>query len=88
MEALSSSVHQEIIVLFKEDKTVHEIAELLKLYKQDVLLFLTKEGYWSENCSECVVKRCYECPGLSELGKPISTQDRIDLIARMKNEKN
>ena len=88
MEALSSSVHQEIIVLFKEDKTVHEIAELLKLYKQDVLLFLTKEGYWSENCSGCVVKRCYECPGLSELGKPISTQDRIDLIARMKNEKN
>ncbi len=87
METIPSSMQQEIIVLFKKDKTVREIEELTGFNKQDVLLFLTKEGYWSENCSGCVVKRCYDCPGLSELGKPISTQDRIDFIARMKNDK-
>ena len=86
MEIIPSIVQQEIIVLFKKDKTVREIAELTRFDKKQVLEFLTKNGYWSENCSECVVKRCYDCPGLSELGKPISIQDQINIIARMKND--
>ena len=88
METIPSTMQQEVIVLFKKDKTVREIADATGFDKQDILRFLTKEGYWSEYCSECVVKRCYDCPGLSELGKPISIQDRINLIAKMKNDTN
>ena len=87
METISFVVQQEIIVLFKKNNTVTEIAEQTEYSKQDVLEFLTKEGYYSENCSGCVVKRCYECPGLSELGRPISIQDQINLIAKLRNEK-
>lgn len=87
MVAIPLVVQHEILILFKNDKTAREIAELLGYDKQDVLSFLTKKGYWSDNCSECNVKRCYDCPGLEELGRPISIQDRINLIARMKNDK-
>lgn len=87
MEIIPSCTRQEIIVLFKKDKTAREISKITGFDKENILEFLTKEGYWSENCSGCVVKRCYDCPGLSELGRPISTQDRIDLIAEMKNDK-
>ena len=85
MDIIPSSMQQEIIILFKKDKTAREIAELTGFDKQTVLEFLTKENYWSEYCSGCTVKRCYDCSGLRELGKPISMQDQIDLIARMKN---
>ncbi len=87
MEIISFVVQYELVVLFNKNKTVTEIAERLGYNKQDVLEFLTKEGYYSENCSGCVVKRCYECPGLSELGKPISIQDQINLIAKLRHEK-
>jgi len=84
METIPSSMEQEIIALFKTDKTAREIAELTGFDKQVILEFLTKKGYWSEYCSECVVKRCYDCPGLNTLGRPVSIQDRIDLIAKMR----
>lgn len=84
MVTIPSSMQQEIVILFKKNETVRTIAELTGFDKQDILEFLTKEGHWSDNCSECVVKYCYDCPGLSELGRPISTQDRINAIARMK----
>lgn len=86
MDTIPSNMQQEVILLFKKDKTAREIAELTGFDKQDILEFLTKKGYWSDNCSECVVKRCYDCIGLSELGRPISIQDRIDLIAKLKND--
>ena len=87
MDTISSGMQQEIIVLFKKNKTVREIAGVTRFDQQTILEFLTKEGYWSKNCSECVVKRCYDCPGLSELGKPVSIQDQIDVIAKLKNDK-
>ena len=86
MVIIPLTVQHELIVLFKKDKTVSEIAELTGIDKQTILEFLTKAGYWSDNCSECTVKRCYDCRGLESLGRPISTQDRIDFIARMKND--
>lgn len=88
MDTIPSSMQQEIIVLFKKNKTVREIADVTGFDKQAILEFLTKEGYWSVNCSGCVVKRCYDCIGLYELGKPISIQDRINFIAEMKNDSN
>jgi len=85
-EVIPVSVRQEIIILFEQRKTVNEIATLTGFDAQTILEFLTKEGYWSENCSGCTIKRCYDCPGLEELGRPVSIQDRIDFIARMKND--
>lgn len=86
MVLIPTDVQHEIIVLFHKDKTVREISELLGYDRQEILYFLTKKGYWSDNCSECQVKRCYDCPGLEELGRPISVQDRINFIARTKND--
>ena len=80
---------QELILnLFKSQKTVREIAEATGYDKREILLFLTGIGKWSQYCSTCVLKRCYDCKGLEELGKPISVQDEIDLLARLKDMKN
>lgn len=87
MPVIPVSIRQEVIVLFKKRNTVREIADLTGFDKQIILEFLTKEGYWTENCIECKIKRCYDCPGLEELGRPVSIQDRIDFLARMKNDK-
>lgn len=86
MVTIPMDVQHEIIVLFKKDNTVREISELLGYDKQDILFFLTKKGYWSDNCSGCTIKRCYDCMGLEELGRPVSVQDRINFIARVKND--
>lgn len=79
MDVLPLEIQQEIVVLFKKDKTVREIAALTGYDEKEVLLWLTKNGYWSKYCSECVLKRCYDCKGLYELGQPIGVQDQIDL---------
>ena len=84
MQLVPVSVRDEIIVLFKKRHTIREIADLTGFNKQTILEFLTKEGYWSQNCSSCVIKRCYDCTGLEEFGRPVSVQDRIDFLARMK----
>ena len=86
MLTIPTDVQHEIVVLFRRDKTVREISELLGYDKQEILAFLTKKGYWSDNCSGCSLKRCYDCRGLEELGRPISVQDRINFLARMKND--
>lgn len=87
MITIPTDVQSEIFALFQKNRTVREIAKQLGYDKQDVLEFLTKKGYWSDNCIECTIKRCYDCPGLEALGRPVSIQDRIDFIARMKNDK-
>lgn len=73
-----------IIELFRAGQTVNEIAERVQQDAHQILLFLTAKGFWSEYCSGCEIKRCYDCKGLAELGKPISIQDRIDIIARLR----
>lgn len=85
MEVIPALLQQEIIVLFKQDKTAREIAERTGFTKEDILFFLTKESHWSKYCSSCVLKRCYDCQGLQELGKPVSIQDRINFMANNKN---
>lgn len=84
MLTLPTDVQHEIIVLFKEEKTMREISELMGYDKQVILEFLTKKGYWSNNCSGCRLKRCYDCRGLEELGRPVSIQDQINFIAGTK----
>jgi len=77
---------QDVVVrLFNKRLTVNQISEALKVDEKEVLSFLTAQGYWSKYCSGCVIKNCYNCPGLQDLGKPITIQDRIDFIARVKN---
>lgn len=73
--------------LFRQGKTVREISTETGLDEKEILLTLTKSGLWSPYCSECVVKRCYECKGLSELGKTVSIQDSIDAVAALKTMK-
>lgn len=85
MTTLSPDLKTDILKLFREKFTVNQIAEKTSIGRKDILLFLTKKGFWSEFCSSCAIKNCYNCKGLEELGRPISVQDRIDLIARMKN---
>ena len=87
MKVVPEIRRNEIIALFNKNCTVREIANRTRIDKQIILEFLTKENHWSNNCSGCSIKRCYDCPGLSELGKPISIQDRINFIAKTKNEK-
>ena len=84
---LSPTLRTGIVKLFSEGLTVNQIAEKTNTSKQDILLFLTREGHWSKFCSSCTIKNCYNCKGLEEFGKPISMQDHIDLIANMKNAK-
>jgi len=86
METIPQEVQQEIMLLFKQQKTVREIAEITGHDKRDILLYLTKLGKWSAYCSGCVLKRCYDCKGLEELGKPISIQDEIDFLAMLKDK--
>ena len=88
MDTITKASEQEIIRLFRADKTVREIAEATKIDKREILLHLTKLGLWSKYCSECVLKRCYDCKGLSELGQPIGVQDQIDLIVELKRMKD
>ncbi len=83
--SLSLISKTELLKLFQEKFTVNQIAEKTKVDKKEILLFLTKENCWSQFCSSCVIKDCYNCKGLEEFGKPISVQDRIDFIARTKN---
>ena len=83
---IPSDVQDQIIKLFKEGKTVREMEDATKYDKKDILLFLTGSGLWSKYCSTCVLKRCFDCPGLEELGKPLGAQDQIDLLANLKRE--
>ena len=85
MTILSPVLKTEALKLFHKKFTVNQIAEKTDVDSKEILLFLTKEGCWSQFCSSCVIKDCYNCRGLQEFGKPISVQDRIDFIARMKN---
>ena len=87
MDIIAKESEQEVIRLFRTGKTVREIAEATKIDKREILLHLTKLGLWSKYCSECVLKRCYDCKGLSELGKPVGIQDKIDLIVDLKKPK-
>ena len=87
METLPQEVQQAATLLFKQKKTIQEISELTGYDQKEILLYLTKIGCWSQYCSTCVIKRCYDCKGLEELGKPVSVQDQIDFIARSKNGK-
>ena len=84
MHAISSEIGKKIISLFKKNLTVNEIANKTGVSAKNILLWLTSKGFWSQYCSSCMLKRCYECRGLQELGKPISTQDQIDLIANFR----
>ena len=86
MGAISKTTEEKLIKLFSLGKTVQEISEATGIEKRDILLHLTKRGLWSTYCSDCVLKQCFDCRGLSELGKPISVQDEIDLIATMKRK--
>lgn len=89
METYLTQAQQDSIVkLFRRDLTVNEISEATGIAPREVLLFLTARGYWSKFCSDCSLKRCYDCRGLAELGQPISAQDTIDLIAATKKAKN
>lgn len=54
--------------LFQKGKTANQIAERTKYSPNTVLLFLTNDGFYSDGCSTCTVKRCYECPGLKYFG--------------------
>ena len=85
MTILSPVLKTEALKLFYKKFTVNQIAEKINVSSKEILLFLTKEGCWSKFCSSCVLKDCYNCKGLEEFGKPISVQDRIDFIARVKN---
>ena len=73
----------EIIMLFKTGLTVNEIARRTGDDAHAILLFLTRQGYWSKYCSECVVRKCGDCRGFAELGRPISVQDQIDALAKL-----
>lgn len=86
MDTIPSTIWQKVVTLFHQSKTTREIGELTGINKQTILELLTKKSYWSKYCSECTIKRCYDCPGLSKLGKPVSIQDQIDVIASMKND--
>jgi len=89
MGVIPLEIQQAIISLFRKDKTVQEIAELTGYDKKEILFWLTKNGYWSKYCGECVLKGCYGCKGLYELGCPIGIQDQIDLkviLARINND--
>lgn len=85
MQTTLTEESQRIAIdLFKQGKTVREISNQIGYTSQDILVFLTGKGLWSIYCSGCVLKRCYDCPGLSELGKPIGVQDVINLKASIK----
>jgi len=88
METIPRETQAKILELFRKEKTVSEIATLIGYEKKEILLWLTKSGFWSKYCSECVLKRCYDCRGLSELGKPVGIQDQIDLISYLARPKN
>lgn len=85
MTTLSHILKTEALKLFHKKFTVNQIADKTDVNSKEILLFLTKEDCWSKFCSSCVIKDCYNCQGLEELGKPISVQDRIDFIAGVKN---
>jgi len=85
MEQTLSKEQQHLVMsLYHANATVNEIAQKTSLDPNAILLYLTRRGLWSEYCSECVIKRCYDCRGLSELGKPLSVQDEINLLATLK----
>ena len=85
METTLTEESQRIAIeLFKQGKTVREISDKIGYGSQDILVFLTGKGLWSIYCSGCVLKRCYDCPGLSELGRPLGVQDAIDLKVSIK----
>jgi hypothetical protein len=86
MYSIPSESQGVIVRLFKAGHTVNEIASETRIDKDKILLFLTRIGYWSQYCSDCTVKRCYDCRGLQELGKPLSVQDKIDLMADLKRK--
>lgn len=81
---LTPEAQSKTLDLFKAGKTAREIAQEVGYGEQDVLLYLTGMGLWSKYCSTCVLKRCFDCKGLEEFGKPISIQDAIDLKASIK----
>ena len=86
MREMPVEVQREVLKLFHKGKTVREISDVVRQDKKDVLIFLTKLGHWSEYCSNCVLKKCYDCRGLKEIGQPKPVQDQIDLAARLKGK--
>jgi hypothetical protein len=83
-QTLTQEQQQAVVSLYHANATVNEIAQKTGLDPKAVLFYLTGQGLWSEFCSGCVLKRCYDCRGLSELGKPISIQDEVNLLATLR----
>jgi|GEM_PF-5826775 len=84
MDDFPQQIQEKILELFQSGSTVREIAKEVGIEPRPILLYLTKRGFWSEFCSDCVLKRCFDCRGLEELGKPLDAQDKKRLIAGLR----